>query len=76
MLEHLIKVNQLEEELRKYDLENQDILFIKELISSHKILNENPNVKWPYKGRTEEKGFLYQVSFLSLLCSFSFWPFT
>ncbi|XP_068216450.1 deoxynucleoside triphosphate triphosphohydrolase SAMHD1-like [Palaemon carinicauda] len=58
MFNHLIKVNNLEAEFRKYSLEEEDILFIKELIDGPR---DSSAAAWPYKGRTSDKAFLYEI---------------
>ncbi|KAK5620767.1 hypothetical protein CRENBAI_018933 [Crenichthys baileyi] len=74
MFDHLVNENNLrsafreamvhslnEEELDAEELEKQldkDLYFIKELIYPYKI---GPQDEWPYKGRTKEKAFLYEV---------------
>jgi hypothetical protein len=70
MLDHLIKENDLMPMLKKLGgLDEQDILFIKEQIVGPidestglpmREWNENDLV-WHYRGRTEEKSFLYDI---------------
>ncbi|XP_069809370.1 deoxynucleoside triphosphate triphosphohydrolase SAMHD1-like [Dendropsophus ebraccatus] len=67
MFDHLIKSNNLEAEMEKYGLVlKKDIPFIKELIigppkeETHSNSSANKN-SWPYKGRPEDKRFLYEV---------------
>jgi hypothetical protein len=70
MLDHLIKENDLMPMLKKLGgLDEQDILFIKEMIVGPidestglpmKEWKENDPV-WHYRGRTEEKSFLYDI---------------
>ena len=58
MFEHLLEVNHLDSEFKKYGLSDIDVTFIKEQIAGPKI--ETPS-SWPYKGRPEEKSFLYEI---------------
>ncbi|XP_068217832.1 deoxynucleoside triphosphate triphosphohydrolase SAMHD1-like, partial [Palaemon carinicauda] len=58
MFDHLLKANNLHGEFRKYDLEDEDIIFIKELISGP---TDSSIAEWPYKGRTSDKAFLYEI---------------
>ena len=68
MFEYLLDVNGLMQEngaLRKAGLNETDIEFIKEQIYGPLPHNRSNNAiyggSWPYKGRPEEKGFLYEV---------------
>lgn len=58
MFDHMMKMNpHLQDEFKKYNLNEQDIIFIKELISGPKEDGEN----WPYRGRPKNMAFLYEV---------------
>ncbi len=70
MFEHLLSVNNLRPVLKELaGIEEQDITFIKEQIAG--VLDEATNMpthepvaesgKWPYRGRGEEKSFLYEI---------------
>ena len=70
MFEHLLESNNLRPVLKALaDIDEQDIVFIKEQIGG--ILDEetglpssrsiNDTRMWPYKGRGEEKSFLYEI---------------
>ena len=67
MLERLLDVNDLRPKLLKYGIDDQDITFIKELISGPidpetGLPSRKPQAEpWPYRGRPEEKGFLYEI---------------
>ncbi|KAM4610584.1 deoxynucleoside triphosphate triphosphohydrolase SAMHD1-like [Polymixia lowei] len=57
MFDHLVEDNNLGPEMEKYGLvPAEDLDFIKELIAPKDITDE-----WPYKGRTEEMSFLYEI---------------
>lgn len=68
MLDRLLDVNNLRPKLLAYGIDETDILFIKELIAgpidpetglpSRKPQGDNT---WPYRGRSEVKGFLYEI---------------
>uniref|UniRef100_A0A670JSF9 Deoxynucleoside triphosphate triphosphohydrolase SAMHD1 n=1 Tax=Podarcis muralis TaxID=64176 RepID=A0A670JSF9_PODMU len=64
MFEHLIDSNDLRPVLKYYGLKpDEDIDFIKEQIAGP-IKTEKSSIKkctWPYRGRPEEKGFLYEI---------------
>lgn len=61
MFDHMMKVNpHLQDEFKQYNLGDQDIIFIKELICGPKEDGKN----WPYSGRPKEKAFLYEVRIL------------
>jgi hypothetical protein len=70
MLDYLIKDNNLMPVLKKLgELDEQDILFIKELICGPideltglkmRGLDKNDPI-WYYRGRTEDKSFLYEI---------------
>ena len=55
MLQHLIEVNKLGPSFEKYGLKDVDFTFIEELIYG-------PTKPDEYKGRSNEKSFLYEVS--------------
>ncbi|XP_060912854.1 deoxynucleoside triphosphate triphosphohydrolase SAMHD1-like [Labrus mixtus] len=60
MLDHLVKENNLKPAMKQSGLiPEKDITFIKEMIAGP--LQESKNKKWPYKGRKEEKSFLYEI---------------
>ncbi|XP_078274936.1 deoxynucleoside triphosphate triphosphohydrolase SAMHD1-like [Rhinoraja longicauda] len=65
MFEHLISSNDLENELEKYGLVLiEDKEFIKEQIRGLTTEGDgtgDSSTVWPYKGRTQEKGFLYEI---------------
>ena len=64
MFNHLLETNNLYDEFYKYGLDDIDIEFIREQIAgpNKEVGCESVNgVKWPYKGRSEEKSFLYEV---------------
>ncbi|XP_042872916.1 deoxynucleoside triphosphate triphosphohydrolase SAMHD1-like [Penaeus japonicus] len=58
MFDYLIKSNNLEDEFRRYKLDDRDITFIKEMIQRPR---ETSNGDWPYKGRSRDKAFLYEI---------------
>ncbi|XP_060912849.1 deoxynucleoside triphosphate triphosphohydrolase SAMHD1-like [Labrus mixtus] len=60
MLDHLVKENNIKPAMDMYGLiPEKDIRFIKEMIAGP--LQESKSKKWPYKGRPEEKSFLYEI---------------
>uniref|UniRef100_A0A669EK52 Uncharacterized protein n=1 Tax=Oreochromis niloticus TaxID=8128 RepID=A0A669EK52_ORENI len=60
MFEHLVKTNNLEEEMKQYRLNmTTDLTFIKEMIKPLK--SDDTKVLWPYEGRGENKSFLYEI---------------
>lgn len=63
MFDHLLKVNNLDRELRKYGLDEKDVVFIKEQIAgpNQSEINSRQPSNWPYVGRSEEKSFLYEI---------------
>ncbi|CAG2251441.1 SAMHD1 [Mytilus edulis] len=83
MFEYLIEKHHLMGEFNKYGLMDQDIEFIKEQIAGPKVNEERAagsteheepiaglkteKSVWPYRGRDHRKGFLYEVSCLSLV---------
>ncbi|XP_052062384.1 deoxynucleoside triphosphate triphosphohydrolase SAMHD1-like isoform X2 [Mytilus californianus] len=58
MFDYLIKENELREEFERFGLTEQDITFVKEQIAGPLKKNKN---EWPYQGREEKKGFLYEI---------------
>ncbi|CAH2292618.1 deoxynucleoside triphosphate triphosphohydrolase SAMHD1 [Pelobates cultripes] len=69
MFDHLIESNNLEDIMTKHGLcLPEDLIFIKEQIAGplsseeeqHFDSSQN-NSSWPYRGRTEEKCFLYEI---------------
>ncbi|XP_041859229.1 deoxynucleoside triphosphate triphosphohydrolase SAMHD1-like isoform X2 [Melanotaenia boesemani] len=66
MFDHLVEVNKLEEMSDDKDGQSlkEDRVFIKELILGHPLESPELNTSstpWPYKGRNEEKSFLYEI---------------
>ena len=61
MFEHLMEVNELGSSFQRFQLDERDILFIKEQIYGPTEMCSQQNSSWPYKGRTEEKSFLYEI---------------
>ncbi|KAK3539172.1 hypothetical protein QTP86_027609 [Hemibagrus guttatus] len=74
MFERLITRNQkdgetIEKIMEEYGLDNQDIVFIEELIygpdpptERSRQLNKKPaDPSWSYKGRTKDKSYLYEI---------------
>ncbi|KAH9490953.1 SAM domain and HD [Bulinus truncatus] len=58
MFNHLIEVNNLKEKLKHFGLDDKDMLFIQENISGPKATG---STAWPYKGRREDKAYLYEI---------------
>ncbi|VDI08708.1 uncharacterized protein MGAL_10B084197 [Mytilus galloprovincialis] len=58
MFDYLIEENELRKEFERFGLTEQDITFVKEQIAGPVKKNKN---EWPYQGREEKKGFLYEV---------------
>nr|XP_015220264.1 PREDICTED: deoxynucleoside triphosphate triphosphohydrolase SAMHD1 [Lepisosteus oculatus] len=59
MFDHLVSANHLETAMEQYGLVlPDDIIFIKEQIAGPTYQNQS---SWPYRGRSEEKGFLYEI---------------
>ena len=58
MFDHLIEENNLIDDFRAYGLKENDILFIKEMITLTTELQEE---EWCLKGRPSIKSFLYEV---------------
>ncbi|XP_028848713.1 deoxynucleoside triphosphate triphosphohydrolase SAMHD1-like isoform X1 [Denticeps clupeoides] len=65
MFDHLVKVNCLESVMEEHGLTLPgDLLFIKEQIAGPLEDPDSPSKTqspWPYKGRSEEKSFLYEI---------------
>ncbi|XP_075428441.1 deoxynucleoside triphosphate triphosphohydrolase SAMHD1 isoform X5 [Ascaphus truei] len=68
MFDHLISSNGLEEVLKEYGLcLPEDLIFIKEQIAgpqsseAEQFDSSQNGSSWPYRGRTEEKSFLYEI---------------
>ncbi|XP_072918221.1 deoxynucleoside triphosphate triphosphohydrolase SAMHD1-like [Hemitrygon akajei] len=60
MFDHLISSNKLEKVLQSYGLDlSEDLVFIKEMI--HGVGANCKGSVWPYKGRSQEKSFLYEI---------------
>ncbi|XP_036455040.1 deoxynucleoside triphosphate triphosphohydrolase SAMHD1-like [Colossoma macropomum] len=63
MFDHLIKENGIDDIMKEHGFKEEDFKFIKELI--HHPPSKNGGLptssQWPYKGRTKEKSFLYQI---------------
>ncbi|XP_043843201.1 deoxynucleoside triphosphate triphosphohydrolase SAMHD1 isoform X2 [Dromiciops gliroides] len=61
MFEYLVNANGIETVMKKYGLiPEEDICFIKEQIAGP-LYSPVKSPLWPYKGRPEEKGFLYEI---------------
>lgn len=62
MFDHLVKVNDLEPVMEKHGLKlPEDLIFIREQIVGPSNSEAGRTQKWPYKGRPEEKSFLYEI---------------
>ncbi|XP_053308807.1 deoxynucleoside triphosphate triphosphohydrolase SAMHD1 [Spea bombifrons] len=63
MFDHLVESNGLEDVMKKYGLcLPEDLIFIKEQIAGPLSSDAKNNAsQWPYKGRPEEKSFLYEI---------------
>ncbi|XP_065817346.1 uncharacterized protein [Labrus bergylta] len=66
MLDHLLKENNLEPVMEKYGLKpEEDITFIKEMIAGPLQQSKEQEASsphyWDFKGRPEEKSFLYEI---------------
>ncbi|KAG9473838.1 deoxynucleoside triphosphate triphosphohydrolase SAMHD1 [Eleutherodactylus coqui] len=68
MFDHLIKSNNLEKVMTSYGLVlPDDLIFIKEQIKGplppedEECFSSSQNTSWPYKGRPEDKSFLYEI---------------
>ncbi|XP_035680149.1 deoxynucleoside triphosphate triphosphohydrolase SAMHD1-like [Branchiostoma floridae] len=59
MFDHLIEQNDLKNVFLEYNVGERDLIFIKEQIAGPLAVTRNQ--AWPYKGRDEEKSFLYEV---------------
>ncbi|XP_078609444.1 deoxynucleoside triphosphate triphosphohydrolase SAMHD1-like isoform X3 [Branchiostoma floridae x Branchiostoma japonicum] len=59
MFDHLIEQNHLKNVFLEYNVGERDLIFIKEQIAGPLAVTRNQ--AWPYKGRDEEKSFLYEV---------------
>ncbi|XP_027722904.1 deoxynucleoside triphosphate triphosphohydrolase SAMHD1 [Vombatus ursinus] len=61
MFEHLVDANGIESVMKKYGLTpEEDMCFIKEQIAGP-LDSTVESSSWPYKGRPEEKNFLYEI---------------
>ncbi|XP_074148702.1 deoxynucleoside triphosphate triphosphohydrolase SAMHD1-like [Sminthopsis crassicaudata] len=61
MFDYLVKANGIENIMKKYGLvPEEDICFIKEQIAGP-LDSTGKSSLWPYKGRPEEKNFLYEI---------------
>ncbi|XP_037668332.1 deoxynucleoside triphosphate triphosphohydrolase SAMHD1 isoform X1 [Choloepus didactylus] len=61
MFEHLVNSNGLRDVMQHYGLiPEEDICFVKEQIAGP-LESPVKNASWPYKGRPEEKSFLYEI---------------
>ncbi|XP_077025522.1 deoxynucleoside triphosphate triphosphohydrolase SAMHD1 isoform X2 [Tamandua tetradactyla] len=61
MFEHLVNSNGLRTVMEHYGLiPEEDICFVKEQIAGP-LESPVKNASWPYKGRPEEKSFLYEI---------------
>ena len=66
MLQYLIDDNKLWPQFETYNLETNDLIFIKELIAGPlqpftPLKQDSSSHNWPYLGRTVDKSFLYEV---------------
>ncbi len=62
MFNYLLESNNLNDEFKKYGLDEIDIEFISEQITGPiEQKKGNSEANWPYKGRSEEKSFLYEI---------------
>ncbi|XP_071173860.1 deoxynucleoside triphosphate triphosphohydrolase SAMHD1-like isoform X2 [Mytilus edulis] len=67
MFDYLIEENELRKEFERFGLTEQDITFVKEQIAGPLKKNKNEKLlqgvteEWPYQGREEKKGFLYEI---------------
>ncbi|XP_074500274.1 deoxynucleoside triphosphate triphosphohydrolase SAMHD1-like isoform X2 [Sebastes fasciatus] len=67
MFDHMVKSNNLEDEMKKNGLKlPDDTIFIKEMIAGLPKRDQGQEVldikaEWPYKGRKKEKSFLYEI---------------
>uniref|UniRef100_A0A3B3C2U0 Deoxynucleoside triphosphate triphosphohydrolase SAMHD1 n=1 Tax=Oryzias melastigma TaxID=30732 RepID=A0A3B3C2U0_ORYME len=61
MFDHLVESNDLKVVMEEYGLVlPEDLDFIKEQIAGP-LNTQNQGQKWPYKGRPEDKSFLYEI---------------
>ncbi|MCJ8731125.1 hypothetical protein PDJAM_G00195590, partial [Pangasius djambal] len=60
MFDHLVKENNLEPVMEEYGLSSTDLEFIKEQIAGPLDSTASQDT-WKYKGRPEEKSFLYEI---------------
>ncbi|KAI3357661.1 hypothetical protein L3Q82_016069, partial [Scortum barcoo] len=62
MFDHLVEKNNLKPVMEQHGLKpDQDMVFIKEMIGGPLNHQAAPGQERPYKGRTEEKSFLYEI---------------
>ncbi|XP_047445428.1 deoxynucleoside triphosphate triphosphohydrolase SAMHD1-like [Mugil cephalus] len=62
MFDHLVESNNLKEVMESYGLVlPDDQLFIKEMINGSLKDPQAAQAEWPYKGRTRDKSFLYEI---------------
>uniref|UniRef100_A0A672J591 Deoxynucleoside triphosphate triphosphohydrolase SAMHD1 n=1 Tax=Salarias fasciatus TaxID=181472 RepID=A0A672J591_SALFA len=62
MFDHLVEANELKPVMEQHGLVLQeDLDFIKEQIAGPLDTNATQSQKWPYKGRPEDKSFLYEI---------------
>ena len=66
MFSYLVEDNKLEDEFKKYNLKiPNDIIFIKEMINGpldhDQNLSQSNQQVWPYRGRKQNKSFLYEI---------------
>ncbi|KAF1390394.1 hypothetical protein PFLUV_G00057590 [Perca fluviatilis] len=62
MFDYLVKDNGLKPVMEQHGLVlPEDLEFIKEQIAGPPDTNAAQGQKWPYKGRTEDKSFLYEI---------------
>ncbi|XP_078688540.1 deoxynucleoside triphosphate triphosphohydrolase SAMHD1-like [Branchiostoma floridae x Branchiostoma belcheri] len=59
MFDHMIEQNDLKNVFLEYNVGERDLLFIKEQIAGPLAVARDQ--AWPYKGRDQEKSFLYEV---------------
>ncbi|XP_031564010.1 deoxynucleoside triphosphate triphosphohydrolase SAMHD1-like [Actinia tenebrosa] len=61
MFDYLVDSNNLKQEFVKYDLDQQDLTFIKELIAGPRGDTPARTQDWPYFGREKCKSYLYEI---------------
>ncbi|KAM8753758.1 deoxynucleoside triphosphate triphosphohydrolase SAMHD1-like [Acanthopagrus schlegelii] len=64
MFDHLVEVNGLEKEMETCGLDPvNDLVFIKEMLYGPLDTDSTQDMEdlWPYRGRSEEKSFLYEI---------------